>query len=113
MAAVREGGYDGVQFHISPEPEVLDEALKQGLGVCGAARVNVPEDAVRVAQEAHLMGLECLTLHVGWGLEDDDQAVAKGGQGRMPVAYQDDDGCAACRSDMWIPRREKRKAKKR
>jgi len=75
MAAIREAGYDGVQFHISPEPQDLEEALKQGLGVCAAARVKVPEDAVRVAQEAHLMGLECLTLHVGWGLEDDDQAV--------------------------------------
>ncbi|MDE1177433.1 MAG: hypothetical protein PW789_12645 [Edaphobacter sp.] len=38
------------------------------------ARVNNPADADLCAGQAKQLGLECLTLHVGWGLEDDDDA---------------------------------------
>lgn len=74
LRGIGESGYDGVQF-IEPLPtKLVDEARALGLGVCGSGRVNVPEDAERLAREAADARLECLTLHVGWGIEDDDIA---------------------------------------
>jgi len=52
----------------------IEEALAHGLAVCGSARVNTLADADSSAAQAKSLGLECLTLHVGWGLEDDDAA---------------------------------------
>ncbi len=75
MRAIRDAGYDGVQFIEPLEPPLLDEAGAHGLGVCGSGRVNHPSDAYRLAEEAQQTGLECLTLHVGWGYEEDDEAV--------------------------------------
>jgi sugar phosphate isomerase/epimerase len=76
MKAIRAAGYDGIQLP-SPLPhELIDEARGLDLGICGSGRVNEPEDAERLAQEARLCGLECLTLHVGWGMEDDETAAA-------------------------------------
>jgi len=76
LRAIREAGCDGVQF-IHPIAHTLkDEAQRLGLGVCGSGRVNTPAEAALLAEEAKLAGLECLTLHVGWGMEDDDEAAA-------------------------------------
>lgn len=72
LQAVRDAGYEGVQF-IQPLDSVRkNEALALGLGVCGSGRVNTPEEAAPLAKEAREEGLECLTLHVGWGTENDD-----------------------------------------
>jgi len=76
LQAIREAGYDGVQFGQPLDQARKDDALKIGLGVCGGGRVNTPADAAPLAKEAREAGLECLTLHVGWGTEDDDEAVA-------------------------------------
>jgi sugar phosphate isomerase/epimerase len=76
LHSIREAGYDGVQF-IHPIAHALkDEAVRLGLGVCGSGRVNTPAEAAPLAEEARRAGLECLTLHVGWGMEDDDEAAA-------------------------------------
>lgn len=74
VAAIREAGYDGIQFIDPIDPAALKEARAIGLGVCGSGRVNVPGDASALAQSAIDAGLECLTLHVGWGMESDDEA---------------------------------------
>src|SRR5947208_4747478 len=74
LNAIREAGYDGVQFIQPLEAGLVAEARRMGLGVCGSGRVNEPEDASRLAAEAREHGLECLTVHVGWGLEDDDDS---------------------------------------
>jgi sugar phosphate isomerase/epimerase len=76
LQAIRDAGYDGVQFAQPLDGARKDEALKIGLGVCGSGRVNTPAEAAPLAREAHEAGLECLTLHVGWGTENDDQANA-------------------------------------
>jgi hypothetical protein len=76
MQTIQDAGYDGVQFVEPLDLALVDQVLSRGLGVCGSGRVNLPEDAERLAREAHLANLECLTLHVGWGYENDDQAVA-------------------------------------
>ena len=38
--------------------------------------MNTPAEAAPLAKEAREAGLECLTLHVGWGTENDDEAAA-------------------------------------
>ena len=74
LRGIQEAGYDGVQFIEPLSRRLVDDARALDLGVCGSGRVNVPEDAERLAGEAADAGLECLTLHVGWGIEGDDVA---------------------------------------
>jgi sugar phosphate isomerase/epimerase len=74
LQAIRDAGYKGIQFIEPLVPALLDEARSIGLGVCGSGRVNESCDAALLAAEARSHDLECLTLHVGWGLEDDDVA---------------------------------------
>jgi len=73
---IRESGYDGIQLIHPIRCTLKDEAHRLGLGVCGSGRVNTPAEAAPLAKEARDSGLECLTLHVGWGFEDNDQAAA-------------------------------------
>jgi len=75
MSAIREAGYEGIQFIEPLDSALVEQALSHGLGVCGSGRINLPADAERLAKEASLAGLECLTLHVGWGYESDDEAA--------------------------------------
>ena len=76
LGGIRDAGYDGVQLTQPLDRARKEEALRMGLGVCGSGRVNAPADAAQLAREAREEGLECLTLHVGWGTEDDDEADA-------------------------------------
>jgi sugar phosphate isomerase/epimerase len=76
LRAICEAGYDGVQFGRQIDRARLDEARQLGLGVCGSGRVNAPAEVAPLAKEAHEARLECLTLHVGWGTENDDEAAA-------------------------------------
>jgi len=76
LRAIRDAGYEGVQFVEPLETQLLPQCAELGLGVCGSGRVNRPEDAFRLAEEARKFGLETLTLHVGWGYEDDRAASA-------------------------------------
>ena len=75
LPAIRAAGYEGVQFIQPTPPELVEKALSLGLRVCGSGRVDDPEDATRLAAEARQLGLECLTLHVGWGNEEEDEAL--------------------------------------
>jgi hypothetical protein len=76
LRGICDAGYDGVQFGQPLDGARKDEALGLGLGVCGSGRVNTPAEAAPLAKEAREAGLECLTLHVGWGTESDDDAAA-------------------------------------
>lgn len=76
LRAIKDAGYEGVQFVEPLEAGLLPECRELGLGVCGSGRVNRPEDAFRLAGEAREFGLEAVTLHVGWGYEDDRSAGA-------------------------------------
>jgi sugar phosphate isomerase/epimerase len=75
LEAIRDAGYDGVQFIQPLDRARKNEAVRLGLGVCGSGRVSVPAEAETLAKEARDEGLECLTLHVGWGTENDDDAA--------------------------------------
>jgi hypothetical protein len=72
VAAIRAAGYDGIQFVAPLDVAALAEARSLGLGVCGSHRINSPAEAAPIAEAAADAGLECLTLHVGWGMESDD-----------------------------------------
>lgn len=69
--AIREAGYEGVQFDSFPALERVRAAQALGLGVCGSGRINTPAEAAPLALKGVEYGFECLTVHVGWGMEDD------------------------------------------
>ena len=74
LAAVREAGYEGVQF-IEPLTNKQSAACARlKLGKAGSGRVDEPEDAHKLAARFADEGMECATVHVGWGIEDDEQA---------------------------------------
>jgi hypothetical protein len=75
LKAVRDAGYHGIQLGQPIDHVLRYEALGLGLGVCGGGRVNTPDEAGPLAKEAKEAGLECLTLHVGWGTEGDEEAA--------------------------------------
>ena len=69
-----DAGFDGIQFGYPWRDDRLAMAREAGLRVCGSGRVNIPADADLLAARAGEAGLECMTLHVGWGYEDDAEA---------------------------------------
>lgn len=69
-------GFTGVQFELPAEPQLLARCRVSKLGIAGGARVNAPAQAESVAEQAAGEGYECVTLHVGWGLEDNREAHA-------------------------------------
>jgi len=75
VAAIKAAGYDGIQFINPVDEPALTAARSNDLGVCGSHRVNVSAEADSIAKAAAAAGLECLTLHVGWGLESDDEGA--------------------------------------
>lgn len=75
VAAIKSAGYDGIQFIDPVDYAALEQTCAAALGVCGSGRVNEPGEADSVAQAAADLGLECLTLHVGWGMESDDEGA--------------------------------------
>lgn len=61
-------GFEGVQL--------ISDALPAGglsLPYCGLDRVSTPAQADIIAAKHADRGDKCLTLHVGWGLENDDE----------------------------------------
>jgi hypothetical protein len=75
VAAIKAAGYDGIQFIDPLDRAALEEARTCGLGVCGSGRINGATEAGPIAEAAADAGLECLTLHVGWGMESDDEGA--------------------------------------
>jgi hypothetical protein len=61
-------GFDGVQL-------ITDAFLAPGLTLpyCGLDRINTPAEADLVAAKHADRGDVCLTLHLGWGLENDTE----------------------------------------
>ncbi len=60
-------GFEGVQ-QTGADPVPADTRLSW----CGCGRINTPADADPLAAQHAGLGHECLTVHAGWGLEDDD-----------------------------------------
>jgi hypothetical protein len=75
VSEIKAAGYDGIQFVEPLDHTALAEAREHGLGVCGSHRINTPDEAAPIAQAAADAALECLTLHLGWGMESDDEGA--------------------------------------
>jgi len=72
FAAIREAGYDGVQFTAPVSHAERAACARLELGFASSGRVNEPGEMVAQAERYAEEGVECATLHIGWGLEDDD-----------------------------------------
>ncbi|AKC81868.1 hypothetical protein IMCC26134_02100 [Verrucomicrobia bacterium IMCC26134] len=59
-------GFQGVQC-VDSSPAPGGTSLRH----CGSDRVNLPAEADPVIARHAALGHDCVTLHVGWGLEDD------------------------------------------
>jgi len=76
VAAINSAGYEGIQFLDPLDHEALAKARSLTLGACACTRINLPAEADAIARDADAAGLECLTVHVGWGLESDSEGAA-------------------------------------
>ncbi len=74
LEAVRKAGFAGVQFAERTTPDQLAICRDLKLGIAASGRVNQPEEADVLAEQMAGDGFETATLHVGWGLEDDNEA---------------------------------------
>ena len=64
-----EDGFEGVQ--ITSDASTVPGAR---LPHCGLDRINTPMEADAVAAKHAARGDFCITVHVGWGLEDEDES---------------------------------------
>jgi hypothetical protein len=76
LEAIRAAGYDGIQVGESAKPERIEACRRLELKVAGSGRVNLPSEADWIASRMADAGFVAGTLHVGWGMEDDDAARA-------------------------------------
>ena len=74
LEAIRKTGYDGVQFVAPVTPVERAACTRLGLGYASSGRVNEPGEMAPLAERFADEGVECATIHAGWGLEDDDVA---------------------------------------
>lgn len=74
LETIRDAGFEGVQFAEPPSEPGVAACRRLGLRMAGSGRVNAPSDASELACRLAGEGMACGTLHVGWGLEDDDEA---------------------------------------
>jgi hypothetical protein len=61
-------GFEGVQLTDNNPP--LSGTF---LPFCGLDRINLPQEAEAIFEKHAQRGDQCLTVHVGWGLEDDTE----------------------------------------
>jgi hypothetical protein len=71
LSAVKAAGFEGIQTGSK-----IAAARELGMGVTGGGRINTPEEAELRAADAKKFGFDCFTVHLGWGIEDDDQVYA-------------------------------------
>jgi len=64
---LKADGFEGIQ--LDGEETALD--AKSGLPYCGLDRINAPEEADAVFAKHVANGESCISLHLGWGMEDD------------------------------------------
>jgi hypothetical protein len=75
LEEVKSAGFDGVQFATRATADQLSDCHALGLDVAGSGRVNSTGEAPALAEQLAGDGCQCATLHVGWGLENDDEAA--------------------------------------
>ena len=95
---LKSDGFEGVQ--------VSGMKRLAGFPHCGLGRVNTPAEALPLARQHADLGDLCLTLHVGWGIEDDDEVfhlveaiLAASEATRLPIFIETHR--ATITQDMW------------
>ncbi len=69
-ARLREDGFEGIQI---ANTGLIGPEHAGDFPYCGLNRVNAPAEADAVFARHRARGDSCLTLHLGWGMEDDDE----------------------------------------
>ncbi len=64
-----EAGFDGLQAGYEQAPAIVGRKLR----FCASTRINLPQEAQPAIAAAAAHQADCLTVHVGWGMEDDRQ----------------------------------------
>jgi hypothetical protein len=92
-------GFEGVQL-------TSDDAYSGALPYTGLDRINVPADADIVAMKHSSRGDACVTVHAGWGLEDDDDVfrlveaiLTASGRHKLPIFIETHR--ATITQDLW------------
>jgi len=95
---LKADGFEGIQ---APGTDRI-----AGFPHCGLGRVNSPAEALPLARRHADLGDTCLTLHVGWGTEDDDEVfrlveaiLSASSATRMPIFIETHR--ATITQDMW------------
>ena len=60
-------GFEGIQLLSGVATAIPDSPI----GVCAADRINTSAEAHDIAAKYADKGFDCLTIHAGWGIEDD------------------------------------------
>ena len=83
---LKDDGFEGVQ--LTNDPPLAGAPLPH----CGLDRINSPGEADSIAALHANRGDQCITVHVGWGLEDDDEVfrlveavLAAADKHRLPI----------------------------
>ncbi len=94
-------GFEGVQFTSDTPPEI-----DIPFPYCGLDRINVPGDAEVIAQKHAARGDVCVTVHAGWGIEDEkvsfqlvDAILAASKKYRLPIFIETHR--ATITQDLW------------
>ena len=106
LETLSAAGFQGVQFAEPASAPDLAFCRKFGMGIAGSGRVNNPSETGALAERLAGDGYECATLHVGWGLEDDNEAnvliesvLSASDRCRIPL-YIETHRATICQ-DMW------------
>jgi hypothetical protein len=100
-ARLAADGFEGVQFTTdAPAPAGFK------LPYCGLDRINIPTEADSIVAKHLDRGDQCLTVHAGWGIEDDAEVfrlveaiLAASQKHRLPVFIETHR--ATITQDMW------------
>lgn len=68
LERLKQEGFEGVQ--VGPSSQLQNADI---LPFCGLNRINVPEEADAIFASHVQRGDSCITLHVGWGMESDEE----------------------------------------
>jgi hypothetical protein len=90
FAQLAPDGFEGVQLTTDePVPAFLR------LPYCGLDRINTPEEAGETVEKHIARGDLCITVHAGWGTEDDDDVfrlvdaiLAAGEKHKLPIFFE-------------------------
>ncbi len=98
LERLKADGFEGVQF--------LHDKRLAGFPHCGLGRVNAPAEALPLAQHHADLGDLCLTVHAGWGIEEDDEVfrlveaiLAASEAAKLPIFIETHR--ATITQDMW------------